>query len=294
MKYGIKFSSLFYFFNYILKKTKVLRHNVEMTIEYSYLNIKLGINMKKNILLITISILCFSQIAMAQQNILQNPKFKKAKTYYYNGKFAMAKIFLQDLTLKYPEDPELYIYLADTMFQLNEYQSAILNYKRANELLPQSEIGQKIKAQNYIQMGNIYFLQKKADESMAHYELAAMTHAEQSIGYYYQGLAALYLARDKKQTIRYWQEYTMQAQANPLRQRIMAALDILRSATLKIPPEGAPLSIDQVLARAGIHLPKPYPADKKKQDDKKNLPKNNKKDNKKNETKNDNKTNRKK
>lgn len=216
--------------------------------------------------------LCLALPAWAEQNNLaQNPKFHKAKDYYFEGKFAMARVFLQDLAQKYKEDPELYTYLADSHKKLGNKREALINYRKANELLPQSlERAKQLKAQNYMQMAHIFLEFQKADEAMAHYELAAMTHSSQSLGYYYKGLTALLLKRNKKETTSAWDKYARLLPEGTRRNRVRNAVTILEQKDFELPPEGAPLSLRQALSQAGLRMDKLYPSvDDKDQNGKK-------------------------
>jgi tetratricopeptide (TPR) repeat protein len=186
--------------------------------------------------------------------VQQNPKFQKAREYYYQGKYAMAMVFLEDLSLSYPEEAEIYTYLGDALYHLKKYPEALLNYRKANEILPKIQDGQKIKAQNYFQMGNIYFLLRNAESAMAHFELAAMTDAGMIMGYWEKGYTALFLLRDKEATVKAWQEYLLLVTDPKEKEKVTGAINLLKKPEFKLPPEGSPLSLEEALKGAGILL----------------------------------------
>lgn len=213
------------------------------------------------ILSILMSITTAPRISLAQDladskfQISNNPKYIKAKEYFYDKKFAIARVFLQDLIQGYPEDPELYTYLADCDFHLKNYQNALLNYRKANELLKNQDPDKQIKAANYMQIGHVHFQLKEASQAMAYYELAALTDSEHSYGYYQKGIAALFLLRNKELAIKSWEEFILHSAPSHSRQQVQIALLALKKTSLKIPPEGSPLSVKEALKLGGIELP---------------------------------------
>lgn len=186
--------------------------------------------------------------------ITGNPKYKKAKYYFYSKKFAIARVFLEDLISDYPEDAEIYSYLGDTLMKLEKYPKALSNYKKANDLLPNSPKGKEIKAANYFQMASIYLIQNKAENAMGFYELSAMTHPDYNHGYWQKGLTAIFLLRNKNLAIGAWKEYLLLVLDKKEKAKIQSAITILKNPNFVLPPEGSPVSLERTLSLAGLKI----------------------------------------
>ncbi len=214
-------------------------------------------------LLLALWLVAISAHAENQTKIIHNPKYKKAKDYFYQKKFAVAQVFLKDLAQGYPEDAEVATYLADCQMYLQQWEDALLNYQKANDLLKNRDPDRKIKAANYIRMAKIYYLRKRPEQAMAYFELAALTDVSMVHGFYEKGMTALFLMRDKQQAILAWQEFVVQSPKTPFRDQVEMALSLLKNPDVKIPPEGSPLSVEEALKLAGVTIHAPSPMDGK-------------------------------
>ena len=201
--------------------------------------------MKKYISLIILFI-CMSVEALPQSGG-QEDTFKKATTYFFQKKFEMAELLLQEVIKKEPENEAAYSYLGDIYLIKNRYDGALSLYNKALELNPNS-------AENYFRIGQIYYYKKVGNVSLENFDRAIQLNPKMKIVYYHKGLTSLMLLRDKASTIQYWERYISLAPEDPQYENIKRVIELLKDPNFKLPPEGSDVSIEEVLLLGGETL----------------------------------------
>lgn len=201
--------------------------------------------MKKYIKLIILFILTTIEVFPQANN--QEDTFQKATTYFFQKKFEMAELLLQEVIKKNPENAEAYSYLGDIYLIKNQFDGALNLYNKALELKPDS-------AENYFRIGQIYYHKKIGTVSLENFDRALQINPRLNIVYYHKGLTTLMLLRDKESTIQYWERYISLAPEDPQYENIKRVIELLKDPNFKIPPEGSDVSIEEALLLGGVTL----------------------------------------
>ncbi len=175
--------------------------------------------------------------------------FDRATKYYFQKKFAMAEILLQETIKKNPENSLAYSYLGDIYLSKKKYDGALNLYNKATELDPTS-------AENYFRMGQVYYYKKIGNLSVENFQKALLKDNKLKIAYYQIGLAYLVLLRDKEKTIESWEQFLRAAPEDPQYDKIRRVLELLKDPNFKIPPPGSDISIEEALLLGGSTLDK--------------------------------------
>jgi len=173
--------------------------------------------------------------------------FKKATAYFYERKFEMAEILLQEELKKNPENRMAYSYLGDIFFQKKRLDGAMELYKKALELDPKS-------AEEYFRLGQIHYYKKEAFPAIQNFERAYALDSKIKFSHYHIGLTHLMLERDKQGTIASWEKYLSIAPEDPQYERIRRAIELLRDPNFQLPPPGSDISIEEALHLGGALL----------------------------------------
>ena len=177
----------------------------------------------------------------------QEDTFHKATTYFFQKKFEMAELLLQEVIKKEPENAHAYSYLGDIYLIKNQFDGALNLYNKALELNPDS-------AENYFRIGQIYYCKKIGNVSLENYDKALQLDPRLKIVYYHKGLTTLMLLRDKERTIQNWETYISLAPEDPQYENIKRVIELLRDPNFKLPPEGSDVSIEEALLLGGATL----------------------------------------
>jgi tetratricopeptide (TPR) repeat protein len=175
--------------------------------------------------------------------------FKKARTYYFGGKYEMAELLLQEELRQNPENGIAYAYLGDIFLQKKQLDGALSLYKKAVELSTSN-------AENFYSMGAVYYYKQLPDLSIEYYKKALSTDANLKKSYYQIGLTNLMLVRDKKNTIENWETYLRLAPEDPQYEKIRRVIELLRDPNFELPPPGSDISIEEALHLGGAVLQK--------------------------------------
>jgi len=173
--------------------------------------------------------------------------FKKATAYFYERKFEMAEILLQEELKKNPENRMAYSYLGDIFFQKKRLDGAMELYKKALELDPKS-------AEEYFRLGQIHYYKKEAFPAIQNFERAYALDSKIKFSHYHIGLTHLMLERDKQGTIASWEKYLSIAPEDPQYEKIRRAIELLRDPNFVLPPVGSDISIEEALHLGGAVL----------------------------------------
>ncbi len=201
--------------------------------------------MKKYFLLVIF--LVFMNAEAFPQAEKQEDAFQKATTYFFQKKFEMAELLLQEVIKKDPENADAYSYLGDIYLIKNQFDGALNLYNKSLELKPDS-------AENYFRIGQIYYHKKAGNVSLENYDKALQLDPGLNIVYYHKGLTTLMLLRDKESTIQYWERYISLAPEDPQYDNIKRVIALLKDPNFKIPPEGSDISIEEALLLGGATL----------------------------------------
>lgn len=191
--------------------------------------------------------LIFMTVEVLPQADKQEDSFQKATTYFFQKKFEMAELLLQEVIKKDPENANAYAYLGDIYLMKNQFDGALNLYNKALELNPNS-------AENYFRIGQIYYRKKIGNVSLENYDRALQIDPRLSIVYYHKGLTSLMLLRDKESTIQYWERYLSLVPEDPQYENIKRVIELLKDPNFKLPPEDSDVSIEEALLLGGATL----------------------------------------
>jgi tetratricopeptide (TPR) repeat protein len=175
--------------------------------------------------------------------------FKKAEKYFFQKKFEMAELLLQEELKKNPENAGAYAYLGDIFLRKERYDGALNLYQKALDLDPGN-------AENYFRMGQIYYYKKLGNLSIENYRKALDLDKTMKFAHYHIGLSYLMLERDKENTIQSWENFIRLAPEDPQYDKIRRVIDLLKDPNFVIPPAGSEISIEEALLLGGSTLKK--------------------------------------
>lgn len=173
--------------------------------------------------------------------------FLKAQKYFFQKKFEMAELLLQEVIKNNPENSLAYSYLGDILLKKQLYDGALNLYKKALDLDPGS-------AENWFRIGQIYYFKKMGAESIDHYNKALALDSKLKIVYYHIGLSYLMLMRDKEKTIENWETFIREVPEDPQYESIKRVIALLKDPNFKIPPADSEISIEEALLLGGATL----------------------------------------
>ena len=208
--------------------------------------------MKKEVILIAYIALLFavnpaSHIYSQQNNSPAETTFKKAQKYFFQRKYEMAELLLQESLKKNPENQLAYSYLGDIFLNKKRYDGAIHLYKKALDINPNN-------AENYFRLGQIYYYKKMGNPAIENYRKSLELDESLKFSYYQIGLTYLMLLRDKQNTITNWETYLVKAPEDPQYEKIRRVIELLKDPNFIIPPEGSEISIEEALHLGGSVL----------------------------------------
>lgn len=173
--------------------------------------------------------------------------FKKAVKYFYQQKFEMAEIMLQEELKRNPENHQAYSYLGDIFLKKKRYDGALELYRKAVDINPKS-------GEDYFRMGQVFYYKKEGTQAIDNFRRAYALDPKLKFSYYHVGLSYLILIRDKQNTITNWENYLKIAPEDPQYERIRRAIELLKDPKFIIPPLGSDISIEEALHLGGMVL----------------------------------------
>jgi tetratricopeptide (TPR) repeat protein len=185
----------------------------------------------------------------AQNREKEETSYQKGVRYFYQNKFEMAVILLQEAIKADPENALAYSYLGDIFLGKKRYDGAMDLYRKALDLKPGS-------AENHFRLGQVYYYKSLGNLSIESYQKAYELDSSLKFVKYQIGLSYLMLERDKENTIRYWEEYIRIAPEDPQYEKIKRVIELLKDPNFKLPPPGSEVSIEEALMLGGSTLTK--------------------------------------
>ncbi len=176
-----------------------------------------------------------------------DPLYQKATGYFFQKKFEMAELLLQEVIKRNPENVMAYSYLGDIFLKKKRYDGALNLYKKALDLNPDM-------AENHFRIGQIYYYKKMGDLSIESFRKSLELDSKIKYAYYHIGLSYLMLLRDKKNTIENWETYIKLAPEDPQYEKIRRVIELLKDPNFIIPPVGSDISIEEALLLGGVTL----------------------------------------
>ena len=173
--------------------------------------------------------------------------FLKAQKYFFQKKFEMAEVLLQEVINKNPENSLAYSYLGDIYLKKQLYDGALNLYKKALDLNPGN-------AENYFRIGQVYYFKKMGPESIEYFNRAVEMDGKLKIAYYHAGLSYLMLLRDKDKTIENWEIFIREVPEDPQCESIKRVIALLKDPNFRIPPADSEISIEEALLLGGATL----------------------------------------
>ncbi len=195
---------------------------------------------------IMILLLCVSLYPQAGGKT-EEDLFKKAEGYFFQKKFEMAELLLQEELKKNPENQKAYSYLGDILLKKGKYDEAIVLYRKSLDIDPNNSF-------DYFRIGQVYYYKKDSGQAIASFDRAYKLNPQLKFAYYHIGLVHLMLLRDKEGTIKNWQAFLDVAPEDPQYEKIRRAIELLRDPNFVIPPEGSDISIEEALQLGGSVL----------------------------------------
>ena len=175
--------------------------------------------------------------------------FKKASKYFFQRKYDMAELLLQEELKRNPENGLAYSYLGDIFLQKKQYDAALALYQKAVEL-------KKDTSEDYFRMGQIYYYKQLPDLAIQNFKKAVEQNPKLTFAHYQIGLVHLMLRREKRDVIASWETYLRLAPEDPQYEKIRRAIEILRNPNFDLPPAGSDVSIEEALHLGGAVLQK--------------------------------------
>lgn len=179
----------------------------------------------------------------------ESETFKKAVKYYFQKKFEMAELLLQQELKSNPENQLAYSYLGDIFYIRQQYDTAINLYKKSLDLNPSNP-------RDHFNLGKVYYFRNLPNASINHYLTAYRLDKRYKTAYYQVGLVYLMLLRDKSNTISNWEQYLRLAPEDPQYEKIRRAIELLKDPNFKLPPVGSDIPIEEALHLGGDTLKK--------------------------------------
>ncbi len=173
--------------------------------------------------------------------------FEKAQRYYFQRKFEIAELLLQQTLKENPENEKAYSYLGDIFLEKKRYDGALKLYQRALDLDPGN-------AENLFRVGQIYYYKKEGQKAREYFRKAFAADPSLKFTYYHIGLTNLMLLRDKQETIEAWEKFLSIAPEDPQYEKIKRVIELLRDPNFKLPPPGSDISIEEALHLGGVTL----------------------------------------
>ncbi|TAL39070.1 MAG: tetratricopeptide repeat protein [Spirochaetes bacterium] len=206
--------------------------------------------MKMSLIISGLIMLCAAGGYAAAEDVkkpAEETLFKKAVAYYYQQKFEMAELMLQEELKTNPENALAYSYLGDIFLLKKRYDGAMDLYRKAVDLNPSS-------AEDHFRIGQIYYYKKDGKTAIEEFRRAFEINENIKYAYYHMGLSYLMLMRDKKQTIECWETYLRIAPEDPQHEKIRRVIELLKDPNFTIPPVGSEISIEEALHLGGAVL----------------------------------------
>ncbi len=182
-----------------------------------------------------------------QQDARKDDSFKKAQRYFYERKFEMAELLLQETLKQNPENMLAYAYLGDIFLNKKNYDAALSLYKKGLDLDPSN-------AENYFRVGQIYYYKKIPNLAIENFQKSMEINKNIKFANYHIGLTYLMLLRDKDNTIKSWENYLRIAPEDPQYEKIRRVVELLRDPNFIIPPVDSDISIEEALHLGGAVL----------------------------------------
>jgi tetratricopeptide (TPR) repeat protein len=203
----------------------------------------------KRTLLTLIATLMIPAAASLGQKTEASETFKKAEKYFYQKKFEMAELLLQEELKANPENLTAYSYLGDIFLKKERYDEALGLYQKALDM-------DENNAENYFRIGQIYYYKKLGNLAIENFSKAIELDKSMKFAYYHIGLSYLMLERDKENTIKNWETYLTIAPEDPQYEKIRRVIELLKDPNFVIPPKGSDVSIEEALLLGGSTLKK--------------------------------------
>jgi len=173
--------------------------------------------------------------------------FTRAINYFFQKKFEMAEVLLQEVVKKEPENALAYSYLGDIYLKKMQHDGALNFYLKAIEINPEI-------AENYFRLGQIYYYKKNPDLALENYNKALAIDSSIKFTFYQIGLTYLMLVRDKEKTIENWETYIKLAPEDPQYNSIKRVIELLKNPNFILPELGSNVAIEEVLLLGGAAL----------------------------------------
>lgn len=201
------------------------------------------------LVIFSVSFGTIQKYASAQDSSKQSETFKKATKYFFQRKYDMAELLLQEELRSNPENGVAYSYLGDIFLYKNQYDGALSLYKKAIELRADN-------AKDYYNIGQVYYFKQMGDLSIENYRKAYTVDPSLKETYFQIGQSYLMLLRDKQNTIQNWETFLRLAPETPQYEKIRRAIELLKDPNFELPPIGSDISIEEALHLGGSVLQK--------------------------------------
>ena len=189
----------------------------------------------------------FMNYAPAVNNPLEDDTFKRAVKYFFQRKFEMAEVLLQESLKKNPENHLAYGYLGDIFLMKKQFEGAHGLYRKALDIEPDN-------GETYFRLGQIFYYKKIGPLSIENYKKSLDLDPKITYAHYQLGLTYLMLMRDKENTIKSWENYLRAAPEDPQYEKIRRAIELLKDPDFVLPPPGSDISIEEALHLGGMVL----------------------------------------
>ena len=177
----------------------------------------------------------------------QDDLFTRASNSFFQKKFEMAEVLLQEVIKQEPGNALAYSYLGDIYLKKKLYDGASGLYLKSIEIDPQI-------AENYFRLGQINYIKKEPDPALENFNKALAMDNSLKFTYYQVGLTYLMLVRNKEKTIENWETYIKLSPEDPQYSSIKRVIELLKDPNFILPEPGSNVAIEEVLLLGGATL----------------------------------------
>jgi len=174
----------------------------------------------------------------------RDEEFKRGRRYFYNRKFNIARKYFLKVLEKKPDHGLALSLLGDISLQKEEWAQAMAYYKQALEVSVNPAI-------EHYRLGQVQTGLRESAGAIKNYENALRLDPALKISLFQLGYVYLVLERDKKNTIRYWQEFVDGSPDDYQADKIRQILVLLRQEDFKLPPRNSDVSLKEALLLGG-------------------------------------------
>ncbi len=182
----------------------------------------------KNVFIKTLFLICMivvlSPLVCAQDS---QSNFQKGEAYYIEGKFQIAKVFLEKALIENPENYIIYYYLGNITFFEGDFQKALTYYLKGVEFNRDTHIF-------YYNIALTYYNLQQYQNAIDYFQKVLNIQPDNSSVFLNMGFC-YYFLKDKENTIKYWTLYVQNPTDPVKKEKILYFIQMLQDPNFKFP-----------------------------------------------------------